>query len=102
MAQKDWNAGIIRPVPVAPTGPFQDGAAPGVWTLDQVAYWTQQGLWPTAGNIAQYGVFAGGDRGGASWRSSCTACGWTALSSALPGWRRSHELSTPRTDQVLR
>ena len=44
MAQKDWNAGIIRPVPVAPAGPYQDGAAPGVWTLDQVAYWLKQGL----------------------------------------------------------
>jgi hypothetical protein len=47
-----WNAGIIRPVPVAPTGPFQNGRAPGVWTLDQAAYWTKQGLWPIAGNAA--------------------------------------------------
>ena len=60
MAQKDWNAGIIRPVPVAPAGPYQNGAAPGVWTLDQVAYWLKQGLWPIAGNIAPIGIFTGG------------------------------------------
>jgi len=33
MGIKDWNAGIIRPVAVAPTGPYQDGAASGVWTI---------------------------------------------------------------------
>ena len=51
MSAKSWNAGIIRPVAVAPTGPYQNSAAPGVWTLDQQAYWQKQGLWPTAGNI---------------------------------------------------
>jgi hypothetical protein len=51
MAIKSWNAGIIRPVPVAPTGPYQNSSAPGVWTLDQVAYWEKQDLWPTAGNL---------------------------------------------------
>ena len=59
MSISSWNAGIIRPVPVAPTGPYQDGAAPGVWTLDQVAYWQKQGLWPIAGK-SQTGVFGGG------------------------------------------
>jgi len=49
-----WNAGIIRPVPVAPAGPYENGAAPGVWTLDQVAYWQKQGLWPIAGNAPPY------------------------------------------------
>jgi len=48
---KNWNAGIIRPVPVAPTGPYATSAAPGVWTLDQQAYWQKQGLWPTAGSV---------------------------------------------------
>ena len=57
MATSSWNAGIIRPVAVAPTGPFQDGAAPGVWTLDQATFWIQQGLWPTAGNLAPTGLF---------------------------------------------
>ena len=65
MSIKNWNGGIIRPVPVAPAGPYQDGAASGVWTLDQVAYWNKQGLWPTAGstNPADRGIFAGGQNG---------------------------------------
>lgn len=60
MSISSWNGGIIRPVPVAPAGPYENGAAPGVWTLDQVAFWTKQGLWPLAGNVAQIGLFAGG------------------------------------------
>lgn len=61
MAISSWNAGIIRPIPVAPAGPYQNGAAKGVWTLDQVAYWQKQGLWPIAGNIdpANRGLFSG-------------------------------------------
>ena len=51
MGISKWNAGIIRPVPVAPTGPYQNSSAPGVWTIDQQAYWQKQGLWPTAGNV---------------------------------------------------
>ena len=51
MSAKSWNAGIIRPVAVAPTGPYQNSSAPGVWTLDQQAYWQKQGLWPTAGSV---------------------------------------------------
>lgn len=54
MGISKWNAGIIRPVPVAPAGPYETGAAPGVWTLDQVAYWQKQGLWPLAGNTLNY------------------------------------------------
>jgi len=61
MAISSWNAGIIRPVPVPPAGPYADGAAPGVWTLDQVAFWNQQGLWPIAGNLAPIGLFGGGN-----------------------------------------
>jgi hypothetical protein len=64
MAISSWNAGIIRPVAVAPDGPFQDGAAPGVWTLDQVAYWQKQGLWPVAGNVNVRGLFGGGNASG--------------------------------------
>lgn len=50
MSIKSWNAGIIRPVAVPPGGPYQESAAPGVWTLDQATFWKQQGLWPTTGN----------------------------------------------------
>jgi hypothetical protein len=60
MAISSWSAGIIRPVAVAPTGPYQDGVASGVWTMDEAAYWTKQGLWPIAGNALIRGIFAGG------------------------------------------
>ena len=65
MSIKNWNAGIIRPVAVAPAGPYQNGAAPGVWTLDQVAYWQKLGLWPVAGNVRPVNdaLFAGGGNG---------------------------------------
>lgn len=47
---KKWPGGIITPTPATPTGPYQDGAAPGIWTLSQQAYWARQNLWPIAGN----------------------------------------------------
>jgi predicted NUDIX family NTP pyrophosphohydrolase len=43
-----WPAGIIRKTPVTPAGPFQCGAASGVWSLADASYWTKQGLWPIA------------------------------------------------------
>jgi hypothetical protein len=57
-----WPGGLIRKTPPTPAGPFQDGAAPGVWTLDQMTYWLKQGLWPIAGNVntGNIGLFGGG------------------------------------------
>ena len=52
-----WPGGLIRKTPVTPAGPAQNGAAPGVWTLAEAAFWTKQGLWPIAGNVAD-GTFA--------------------------------------------
>ena len=49
-----WPAGVIRKTPVTPAGPYQDGAAPGVWTLAEATYWQKQGKWPIAGLIAQF------------------------------------------------
>ena len=46
-----YPAGIIRKTPVTPAGPLQNGAASGVWSLADAAYWTKQGLWPLAGNV---------------------------------------------------
>jgi len=46
-----WPGGLIRKTPVTPAGPYQDGAAPGVWTLAEAAYWAKRGLWPTAGKV---------------------------------------------------
>jgi len=48
---REWPGGLIRKTPVTPTGPLNSGAAPGVWTLDQMNYWLKQNLWPIAGNF---------------------------------------------------
>lgn len=63
MSIKNWPGGFVQPIPPTPAGPFQDGAAKGVWTLDQVAYWQKQGLWPIAGNLAPVALFFGGYTG---------------------------------------
>jgi len=46
---KQFPGGLITKTPVTPAGPYQTGAAPGIWTLAEQAYWNKQGLWPTAG-----------------------------------------------------
>lgn len=58
-----YPGGIIRRTPTTPTGPFQNGAASGVWTLAEASYWTKQGLWPTQG-VLQYwlGIQNGSDQ----------------------------------------
>lgn len=61
-----WPGGLIRKTPVIPAGPYEDSAAPGVWTLAEAAYWKKQGLWPTQGNIAPIGLFGGGITGSVS------------------------------------
>ena len=60
-----YPGGLIRKTPVTPAGPFQNGAASGVWTLAEAAFWTKQGLWPIAGNVADgtFAVFALGQAG---------------------------------------
>lgn len=55
-----WPGGLIRKTAITPAGPFQDGAAPGVWTIMEAAYWVKQGLWPLAGNVVPIAVFSGG------------------------------------------
>ena len=56
---EQWPGGLISKTPVTPAGPYQDGAASGVWTLEEAYQWTGDGLWPTAGNIiAYYSTFA--------------------------------------------
>lgn len=44
-----WPGGLIRKNQIIPAGPGQTGAAPGMWTLAEAAYWTKQNLWPLAG-----------------------------------------------------
>jgi len=54
-----YPGGLIRKTPVTPAGPLQNGAAPGMWTLAEAAFWTKQGLWPTQGNtLAVEDVFS--------------------------------------------
>ena len=54
MSIKDYEGGIITKNPTTPTGPYQTGVASGVWTMDQAAEYTKQGVWPIAGNAPPY------------------------------------------------
>jgi hypothetical protein len=51
MSIKQFPGGIITKNPTAPSGPYETSTAPGIWTLDQVANYKKQGIWPTAGNV---------------------------------------------------
>lgn len=46
-----YPGSLITKTPVTPAGPYQTGAAPGVWTLDQQMQFQKQGIWPTAGLV---------------------------------------------------
>lgn len=52
---KKYIGGLITKTPVTPAGPYQNGAASGVWTLEQAEYYIKQGIWPIAGNVEQIG-----------------------------------------------
>lgn len=44
-----YPANIITKSPATPTGPNPiTGRAPGVWRMEDVAYWLKQGVWPDA------------------------------------------------------
>jgi hypothetical protein len=49
-----YPGGVITKNPATPTGPYESGAAPGIWTLDQQLQYQQQGIWPTAGLQPNY------------------------------------------------
>jgi hypothetical protein len=53
MSQK-FPGGIISKTAPVPTGPFENGTAPGIWTLEQQAEFVRQGIWPIAGNVPNY------------------------------------------------
>ena len=56
---RTYQGSLITKTPVVPAGPFQCGAASGVWTIDQMVGWQKAGLWPTAGNAyGTVGIFA--------------------------------------------
>jgi hypothetical protein len=49
-----YPGGIISKTAPVPTGPYENGTAPGVWTLEQQAEFVRQGIWPIAGNVPNY------------------------------------------------
>ena len=49
-----YPGGVITKTPVVPAGPYETGAAPGVWTLDQQLQAQKAGIWPIAGNAVPY------------------------------------------------
>jgi len=49
-----FPGGIISKTAPVPTGPYENGTAPGVWTLDQQAAFVKQGIWPIAGLVPNY------------------------------------------------
>jgi len=49
-----WPGGFITKDGPVPDGPLEDGAASGVWTMDQVADYVKQGIWPTQGVTAGF------------------------------------------------
>jgi hypothetical protein len=49
-----YPGGIITKTPVVPAGPYESGAAPGVWTLDQQLQAQKAGIWPLAGLQPDY------------------------------------------------
>jgi|14_taG_2_1085336.scaffolds.fasta_scaffold01263_3 hypothetical protein len=51
MSIKDWPGGIVSKEQVVPSGPYLNSTASGMWTMDQAASYTKQGIWPTAGNV---------------------------------------------------
>ena len=42
-----YPGGIVKATTTPPTGGYY-GSAPGIWTMEQAAYWIKQGQWPLA------------------------------------------------------
>ena len=57
MSISKFPGALITKNPVTPTGPYENGSAPGIWTLTQVANYVKQGIWPTAGLSAADSYF---------------------------------------------
>ncbi len=60
---KRFLGNIMTDAPTAPAGPYQDGAASGVWSLAEALSYTKGGLWPITGNlpdVSNRGIYAGG------------------------------------------
>ena len=87
---RTYQGSFITKSPITPAGPYQCGAASGVWTIDQMVGWQKAGLWPIAGNsfIGAVGIFALGYTTGLSTTrdkytySGCVVSSGTAASTA--------------------
>lgn len=62
-----YPGGYIQPIPPTPT----TSAAPGIWTLDQAAYWIKQGLWPTPQYYWGRSIFISGEAASADIGDIC-------------------------------
>ena len=51
---KQYPGGIISKTAPVPSGSFENSTAPGIWTLEQQAYWQKLGQWPIPGNVVAY------------------------------------------------
>lgn len=60
-----YPGGLIRKTPPTVTGPTggEGGSAPGIWTLEEVAYYEKAGLWPSKLLPRQLYSFGSGFRG---------------------------------------
>ena len=47
-----YPGGVISSTAPVPSGSFQTSSASGMWTMEQAAYFTKQGNWPTPGTVA--------------------------------------------------
>ena len=56
---KRYQGNIITSTPTDPAGPYENSAAPGVWSLAEANEYTAAGLWPTAGNTVPNAGFVG-------------------------------------------
>lgn len=63
-----YKGGVISATAPVPTGPYQSGTAPGIWTLPRQMQSAAAGTWPTAGNILfnTIAVMTGGTNGSLS------------------------------------
>lgn len=43
---------ILTKTAFTPGGPSANGSAPGIWRLEEVAYWQKQGVWPNSNILA--------------------------------------------------
>jgi hypothetical protein len=49
-----YPGGIISKTAPTPSGSLETSTAPGIWTLEQQAYWQKLGQWPIPGNVPLY------------------------------------------------